>query len=820
MEDQSGQAQGEMADQGFRNWLTEELNAQQHAGSSSIPELMQVLAPPSLTCDCGAERSVTRSTDGQRQIKKTVCKGNHNHPISSERWPGDGSATLDAIPVGQIEILQAAGVIRSSVAMNMSEEGEQEQPSGSSDSEEDDDSEPRVDAVAAAGDANAIERHVPAAPAQGTIVQTTTEVDVWGNGCQRRRNYHQSVKGRSKSKVWEEFTAVFSGGKIQRAECKHCKKCLSGKSSGGTSHLRRHLKICPAKCRTTRVKQKWSSSRLDSSVTNNWKFDQETSLELLTRALVSNLCPFSVTSSANFRKFLTGICPAYSIAPQAAIEEKFLSIFQNEKMKLKEEIALTPGGVFLSVKRWALECKYFVCFTVHFIDKEWKMHRKIIRCDCSGDEANEAEHYLSILSNWKCYLNIKSADIIGTQRTSHALIKEAVQDWNLGQKLLGIALPGNSGNEAILDLEETMAGSGQNYLLAKYKLLTVPCMIDALHDLFGFSLEHFILETSREWFEYMTCSALRLEKYKEILSRLHLNRPSFGSQRWHLTFYLFEAALQFIEAFPNPEEMDLKMYPRKPSPQRLEATKNFCDLARSIYHAVDVLSRQNVTFNSHFRVISSLGKALNESSRKINIKSIVDIDDMKKKFDNLWRKCYLWMSLAVFLDPRFKLRYVEHCFKQAFGTGAKLCILEVRGKIYELFLQYSCNVDKHSGELLNQWNNDLQMDRHDNDSLHGTDQIDIGQSVLGEFRELTSYLEGELYPRNDKFDILKWWKDNAATYPTLARLARDILAIPGSAVSAESAFDESDERVSLFNRKLSPEIVEALICTQDWIKSS
>lgn len=180
----------------------------------------------------------------------------------------------------------------------------------------------------------------------------------------------------------------------------------------------------------------------------------------------------------------------------------------------------------------------------------------------------------------------------------------------------------------------------------------------------------------------------------------------------------------------------------------------------------------------------------------------------------------MWLSLAVFLDPRFKLRYLDHCFTQAFRSGAKMCILEVRGKIFELFLQYSCNVDQQSGELLNHRSNNLQMDRHGNDSLHGTDQNDIGQGAHGEFRELTSYIEGELYPQNDQFDILKWWKDNASTYPTLARLARDILAIPGSAVSAESAFDKTDERVSLFNQKMSPKIVEALICTQDWIKSS
>ena len=32
----------------------------------------------------------------------------------------------------------------------------------------------------------------------------------------------------------------------------------------------------------------------------------------------------------------------------------------------------------------------------------------------------------------------------------------------------------------------------------------------------------------------------------------------------------------------------------------------------------------------------------------------------------------------------------------------------------------------------------------------------------------------------DEFDILQWWKLNAPKYPTLARLTRDVLAVPVS----------------------------------------
>ena len=57
--------------------------------------------------------------------------------------------------------------------------------------------------------------------------------------------------------------------------------------------------------------------------------------------------------------------------------------------------------------------------------------------------------------------------------------------------------------------------------------------------------------------------------------------------------------------------------------------------------------------------------------------------------------------------------------------------------------------------------------------------------------ELDHYLEDDLMPRTMDFDILAWWKSNGPKYPTLQRIARDILAIPVSTVASESSFSTS-----------------------------
>ncbi|GJN36543.1 hypothetical protein PR202_gb25414 [Eleusine coracana subsp. coracana] len=204
------------------------------------------------------------------------------------------------------------------------------------------------------------------------------------------------------------------------------------------------------------------------------------------------------------------------------------------------------------------------------------------------------------------------------------------------------------------------------------------------------------------------------------------------------------------------------------------------------------------------------------SSKNENVDHVINVKEMKMKFDELWRKWYLWLSLAVVLDPRYKFRFLDSNFTQIFGNVAKRYNHEVRGKMYELFLQYSFYVDdEENGERFNQINSDLQLDIQGSVPTNGA-----ALNYTDELSELIGYLEAELVPQNAHFDILMWWKDNAVIYPTLAKMACNILAISGCAASIESALDENDARVSLFNQKMSPDEVEALICTQDWISSS
>jgi len=61
---------------------------------------------------------------------------------------------------------------------------------------------------------------------------------------------------------------------------------------------------------------------------------------------------------------------------------------------------------------------------------------------------------------------------------------------------------------------------------------------------------------------------------------------------------------------------------------------------------------------------------------------------------------------------------------------------------------------------------------------------------------------------------------SSAEYPTLSRMARDILAVPASTIASESAFSTGSRVLSDFRSRMTTETVEALVCLQDWIRAT
>ncbi|XP_030923706.1 uncharacterized protein LOC115950627 isoform X2 [Quercus lobata] len=96
-----------------------------------------------------------------------------------------------------------------------------------------------------------------------------------------------------------------------------------------------------------------------------------------------------------------------------------------------------------------------------------------------------------------------------------------------------------------------------------------------------------------------------------------------------------------------------------------------------------------------------------------------------------------------------------------------------------------------------------------------------GKQPVGCVDEVAKYLMENIEGENDKtFNILAWWKYNTNKYSILSRLARDVLAVPVSTVASESAFSTGGRILDPFRSSLALEMVQSLICTQNWLQSS
>ena len=73
--------------------------------------------------------------------------------------------------------------------------------------------------------------------------------------------------------------------------------------------------------------------------------------------------------------------------------------------------------------------------------------------------------------------------------------------------------------------------------------------------------------------------------------------------------------------------------------------------------------------------------------------------------------------------------------------------------------------------------------------------------------EFDHFIYEGVLKRNEEFDILAWWKSNGLKYPTLQRIARDILEIPITIVALESAFNTSGRLLSPHRSRLHPKTI-------------
>uniref|UniRef100_A0A803LPU5 HAT C-terminal dimerisation domain-containing protein n=1 Tax=Chenopodium quinoa TaxID=63459 RepID=A0A803LPU5_CHEQI len=203
--------------------------------------------------------------------------------------------------------------------------------------------------------------------------------------------------------------------------------------------------------------------------------------------------------------------------------------------------------------------------------------------------------------------------------------------------------------------------------------------------------------------------------------------------------------------------------------------------------------------------------------------------------DDDWdRVASLLPFLKIFYDATLrlsgslrKMQYVKWAIDDQYDLdkGKELYdkIRDALNSLYEHYASQQTQSGSSPSNMVDLTTRDMESfeDWHDMNEFEF--ERDIGsQSNFEKKSDLDKYLNDEREPNTigKSFDALDWWKNRGERYPIVALMEKDVLAILVSTVAFESAFSTGGRVLDPFRSSLSSNMVEALICAQDWLRNT
>ncbi|KAL0345784.1 UNVERIFIED_CONTAM: putative AC transposase [Sesamum radiatum] len=259
--------------------------------------------------------------------------------------------------------------------------------------------------------------------------------------------------------------------------------------------------------------------------------------------------------------------------------------------------------------------------------------------------------------------------------------------------------------------------------------------------------------------------------------------------------------------------------------------RNFVKFLKIFYNVTLKFSGSSyITSNAFFRELATLHVSLTTMMNKGDYHMASMAIYMRDKFNKYWENIdNIWsLFVAILLDPRYKLKYVSFGLATIYESDpsfVKRMTEKIEDMLHLLYKQYAHSNLEHISKDKDSIQDYIfiQLDGEDdpNELLESQFAKHLEEEQCAESKsEVTRYLLDGCEKSSKDFDVLKWWKSSSSKYPILSKIAKDVLAILVSTIASESSFSTSGRVIDAFRSSLSPKMMEALICTQDWLRAT